>query len=104
MAFVMRSNDLFLGNPFNIAGASLLLAIVADLTGYTPRFVNWIGLDCHIYLNHFNQVKELLKRKPKKFPSFKILTSRKNPEDYKIEDFEVLDYEPHPKISGDVAV
>ncbi|MDP2638548.1 MAG: thymidylate synthase [Candidatus Levybacteria bacterium] len=98
-----RSGDMFLGVPFNIASYSLLLMMVAQVTGLeVGEFVHFLG-DAHIYSNHFDQVKEQLKRKPKRFPRMKINPNVKNIDDFKPEDFTLEDYNPHPPIKAEIA-
>jgi len=99
-----RSADIFLGVPFNIASYALLLLMVAQVTNLKPGdFVHTFG-DVHIYSNHFDQIKEQLKRKPKKFPKVKLNQKIKNIDDFKFEDIEVVDYNPYPPIKGEVTV
>lgn len=99
-----RSCDTFLGVPFNIASYSLLLMMVAQVTGLKPgTFVHVYG-DLHIYQNHFEQVKEQLSREPKKLPTMKINPNVKNIEDFKFEDFTLENYDPHPAIKAPIAV
>ncbi|MGG1574167.1 thymidylate synthase [Fictibacillus sp. NRS-1165] len=99
-----RSADLFLGVPFNIASYALLTMMIAQVCGLKPsEFIHTVG-DAHIYLNHLDQVKLQLTREPKPLPVMKI-----NPEvtsifDFKFEDFELLNYEHHPRIKGEVSV
>lgn len=99
-----RSADMFLGVPFNIASYALFTMIFAHLTGYPPRdFVHTFG-DAHIYSNHFDQVKEQLKRKPRPFPTIKINPKLKDIDDIKYEDFTLEGYNPYPPIKGEVTV
>ncbi|HDZ42009.1 MAG TPA: thymidylate synthase [Bacteroidetes bacterium] len=99
-----RSADIFLGVPFNIASYSLLLMMVAQVTGLQPgEFVHTFG-DAHIYLNHIEQVKEQLTREPYELPQMKINKDRKSIFDFEYEDFELLNYIAHPHIKGDIAV
>lgn len=100
----VRSNDLFLGAPFNIAEYALLTHMVAQQCDLAPgELVYTIG-DAHIYLNHIDQIGEQLSRDPYPLPSLKI--NRKPPSifEYGYEDFEVLDYQYHPAIKAPVAV
>jgi len=99
-----RSADIFLGVPFNIASYSLLLMMMAQVTGMKPgEFVHTFG-DAHIYLNHIEQVKEQLSRKPYDLPVMKINRDKKNIFDFEYEDFELLNYKAYPHIKGEIAV
>ncbi len=99
-----RSADSFLGVPFNIASYALFTMMMAQVVGLRPgEFVHTFG-DVHIYSNHMDQVKEQLKRKPRSFPKMKINPKVKNIDDFKFEDFEVVGYDPHPPIKGEVTV
>lgn len=99
-----RSADVFLGVPFNIASYSLLLLMVAQVTGLKPgEFIHTLG-DTHIYLNHMEQVKLQLTRTPRKLPKMKINPEVKSIFDFKFEDFELVDYDPYPHIPGKVSV
>jgi thymidylate synthase len=99
-----RSADVFLGVPFNIASYSLLLMMVAQVTGLKPyEFIHTTG-DTHIYLNHFDQINLQLSREPRKLPTMKINPKVKSIYDFKYEDFKLEDYNPHPAIKGVVAV
>jgi len=99
-----RSADIFLGVPFNIASYSLLLLMVAQVTGLQAgEFVHTFG-DAHIYLNHIDQVKEQLTREPYELPLMKINKDRKSIFDFEYQDFELLNYKAHPHIKGEIAV
>jgi len=99
-----RSADLFLGVPFNIASYAMLLTMVAQVTGLQPyEFVHTFG-DLHIYKDHVEQIKEQMSREPRKLPTLKVNPDVKNIFDFKYEDFEVCDYDPHPPIKGKVSV
>ncbi|EST53267.1 thymidylate synthase [Brevibacillus panacihumi W25] len=99
-----RSADTFLGVPFNIASYALLTQMMAHVTGLEPGdFVHTLG-DAHLYLNHIEQVKLQLSREPKPLPKLVL-----NPEvtsifDFTFEDIDIVGYEAHPHIKGEVAV
>jgi thymidylate synthase len=99
-----RSADAFLGVPFNIASYSLLVYIIAAMTGLKPKeFVHTFG-DLHIYVNHLDQVNEQLSRKPGQLPKLIIKRVPKDISEFTIDDFELVDYNPQPAIRGEVAV
>lgn len=99
-----RSCDMFLGVPFNIASYSLLTMMIAQVCGLKPgEFIHTLG-NAHIYSNHFEQVKLQLSRQPYPLPQMKINPEVKNIDDFKFEDFELVNYQCHPTIKGDVAV
>jgi thymidylate synthase len=99
-----RSCDMFLGVPFNIASYSLLTMMIAQVCGLKPgEFVHTLG-NAHIYSNHFDQVNLQLSREPYSLPKMKINPEVKNIDHFKYEDFELVDYQCHPTIKGDVAV
>jgi thymidylate synthase len=99
-----RSADIFLGVPFNIASYATLLAIMADVCGYeVGEFVHTFG-DAHIYLDHVEQIKEQISREPKALPKLIIKNHHDSVVDYVYEDFEIVDYDPHPAIKGKVSV
>jgi thymidylate synthase len=101
----MRSNDLFLGSPWNIACYSLLVYLYCHITGYTPgRLVYTVG-DAHLYLNHLSQVEEQLKRVPKKSPKVTIRDrGQKTLDDFVAEDIVLEEYDPYPAIRAEMAI
>ncbi len=99
-----RSGDIFLGVPFNIASYALLLQMMAQVTGLKAGdFIHTLG-DAHIYLNHLDQVKLQLTREPRSLHTMKINPDVKDIFDFKYEDFELINYNPHPHIKGEVSV
>ena len=99
-----RSADVFLGVPFNIASYSLLTHMLAQQCDLEVGEFIWTGGDCHLYLNHLEQAREQLGREPRPLPR---LVFRRRPEsifDYGYEDFEFLNYQPHPAIRAPIAV
>jgi thymidylate synthase len=99
-----RSADIFLGVPFNIASYALLLLMMAQVTGLEPGdFVHTLG-DAHIYTNHLEQVKLQLTREPRALPNMIVNQDVKDIFSFKFEDFELVNYDPHPHIKGEVAV
>jgi len=99
-----RSVDLLLGAPFNYVGAVALQLMLAQQAGLrTGEFV-WAGGDVHLYLNHLEQAREQMSREPRSLPTMKLIREAASIDDYRIEDFEVEGYDPHPAIKADVAV
>lgn len=100
----IRSNDLFLGLPFNIASYALLAHMIAQVTGKTVGdLIITIG-DAHIYLNHTNQAKEQLTRMPLAQPTLVMNPDIKDIDGFKMTDFALANYESHPPILAPMAV
>ena len=99
-----RSADIFLGVPFNIASYALLTMMMAQATGLKPgEFVHTLG-DAHLYLNHLDQVHTQLAREPRPLPNLRLNPEKTSLFDFDFDDFELLNYDPHPSIKAPVAV
>ncbi len=99
-----RSADIFLGVPFNLCSYALLTHMLAQQTDLQPGEFIWTGGDCHLYLNHLQQVDQQLSRKPHPLPQ--LIIKRKPPSlfDYTFEDFEIAGYQSHSAIKAPIAV
>ena len=99
-----RSADTFLGVPFNIASYALLLIMMAQVTGLKAgEFIHTTG-DTHLYLNHLEQARLQLTREPRPLPKMLINPAVSSIFDFKYEDFQLTDYNPHPHIKAAVSV
>ncbi|MCA9865529.1 MAG: thymidylate synthase [Anaerolineales bacterium] len=99
-----RSADIFLGVPFNIASYALLLQMVAQVTDLEPgEFVHTFG-DAHLYLNHLGQARLQLERDPYPLPTMRLSPTVDTIFGFRYEDFELLDYQSHPRITAPIAV
>ncbi|MDA8347289.1 MAG: thymidylate synthase [Pseudomonadota bacterium] len=99
-----RSADVFLGVPFNIASYALLTHMVAQQCDLAPGEFIWTGGDCHLYTNHLEQARLQLAREPFPPPQLRIARRPQSLFDYRLEDFEFLNYQHHPAIAAPVAV
>jgi thymidylate synthase len=100
----IRSNDLFLGNPYNTASLALLTHMLAQQCDLdVGEIIISIG-DAHIYSNHFEQVKTQLQRQPKRLPTLVLKRKPASIFDYQFEDFEIIGYDAHPHIPAPIAV
>lgn len=101
---VQRSADMFLGVPFNIASYSLLLSMVAQVTGYTAHECVLTLNDAHIYHEHFDAVTEQLSREPFSLPTLWLNPARKNITDFTMDDIRLENYQSHPAIKAKMLV
>ena len=99
-----RSVDCFLGLPFNIASYAILLNMIAQVTGTKPGIFTWNGGDIHIYNNHIPQVEELLAREPKPLPILRLNREIDNIDHFQYEDIDIVGYEYHPALKGEISV
>ncbi|HEP8458915.1 TPA: thymidylate synthase [Pseudomonas aeruginosa] len=100
----IRSSDLLLGNPYNLAGVSFLTHMLAQQCDLGVGEVVVTMGDAHIYLNHIEQVKLQLSREPRPLPKLVFKRKPNSIYDYKFEDFEIVGYDPHPHIAAPVAI
>ncbi len=99
-----RSADTFLGVPFNIASYALLTLMIAQVCDLQPgEFIHTLG-DTHLYSNHIEQAKIQLQREVRPLPKMIINPAIKSIFDFKFDDFQLINYEPHPHIKAEVAV
>ena len=99
-----RSADTFLGVPFNIASYALLLMMTAQVTDLEPGDFIYTTGDTHLYLNHLEQARLQLTRTPGPLPTMRLNPERRRLEDFRYEDFELIDYNPQPHIAAPVSV
>ena len=99
-----RSADIFLGVPFNIASYALLTLMIAQVAGFQPGDFVWTGGDCHLYSNHLEQARLQLSRVPRRLPTMTLNAQVNDLFSFKLEDFGLSGYEPHPHIKAKVAI
>ncbi|MFQ5937014.1 MAG: thymidylate synthase [Acidiferrobacterales bacterium] len=99
-----RSADIFLGLPFNIASYSLLTLMVAQVTGLQPgEFIHTLG-DAHLYLNHLEQARMQLQRRPRPLPTMQLNPEKRSLPEFDYDDFVLINYNPYPGLKAPVAV
>ena len=103
-ALIQRSADSFLGLGWNLANLAFVTTLLAEQTNLQPGEIVWYGLDVHLYLNHISQAKVQVLREPRPFPTLKIKRRATTLFDYRIEDFDLENYDPHPHIPAPMAV
>ncbi|MCE6958805.1 thymidylate synthase [Cereibacter sphaeroides] len=101
---LQRSVDSFLGLGFNLIAQAALQTMLAQQAGLKLGEMVWVGGDTHLYLNHLDQVREQLSREPRAVPAMRLLRKPDSIDGYRIEDFDVAGYDPHPAIAAEVAV
>jgi thymidylate synthase len=99
-----RSADIFLGVPFNIASYALLTLMIAQVCGLKPGDFIWTGGDCHLYSNHLDQARTQLAREPRPLPTMALNPEVSDLFGFRVEDFTLSAYEPHPHIKAPVAI
>lgn len=104
MKLYQRSGDFFLGVPFNIAQYALKLSMLSQVTGYKPGRLIVSEASAHIYENHVEQMNLQLTREPRMLPQLYLNPDIKNIFDFKPEDIEIRNYDPHEKIQGEITV
>jgi thymidylate synthase len=100
----MRSNDIGCGNPFNVASYALLTYMICHLVNLKPGELIINMGDCHIYLNHIEGIQEQIERPPRVWPSIQIIGTHTTIDDFNINSFKLIDYNPHPVIKLEMAV
>jgi thymidylate synthase len=102
--FQMRSTDVFLGLPFNIASYALLTYMIAQVCNLGIGNLIYNGGDVHLYSNHIDQAKEQLTREPYELPTLELDPTITNIDDFKSEHIKLLNYKSHPSIKAEIAV
>ena len=105
--YLCRSNDWFLGKSQNDIMASLLTHYLAKLIGYTVKYLSYTGVDVHLYTNHIDQAKELIKREPRQLPELVIKKDINTLDDIlnlEFDDIELINYNPYPVIKASMVI
>jgi thymidylate synthase len=104
--FMMRSNDVFLGHPFNIFSYTVLTYIIALKCGLKPGKLVYVGGDVHIYQNHIQQIQQQIQREPRPFPKLIVNpdVKYKDISEISVSDFDIIGYFPHQPIKAPMAV
>jgi len=102
--FNMRSIDVALGLPFNIASYALLTRMIAQCTNTVAERLHWIGGDTHVYLNHEKGLNEQIRREPFEFPKLRLNTDVRDIDEFTFYDIKIEDYQSHDKIEFPIAV
>lgn len=100
----VRSNDIFVGNPFNVFQYYVLQRMICQVTGYELGTLNFNINDAHIYDRHIDLIKTQIEREPRSAPKLIINPDVKNFDDFTIDDFKLVGYDPHPFIKAEVAI
>ena len=100
----LRSQDFFLGTPFNIASYAFLTSMIAQQLDCKLGELIWVGGDVHLYSNHLKQAKKQLKRSPRPLPQLEFKRQPGDLFSYDIDDFIIHGYDPHPSIKAEIAV
>ena len=103
LSIIMRSNDLFLGAPYNIASYALLANLIASVTGHMPGELTYYVNSAHIYENHIDQIKEQLEREPLELPGL-YFEYKDSIFEYSVDDFKIENYKSHPSIKAPLSV
>ena len=104
LMMTIRSNDIFLGKPFNIASYALMVAMMAHVSNMVTGTLTYSIGDAHLYTNHLDQIKLQMSREPMKLPKLWLNPEIKSLFDFKYDDIKLIDYQSHPTIKADVAV
>ena len=104
LAMSQRSVDTAIGLPYNCLAQAFVACLLAKETDLEPGEIVWFGMDVHLYLNHVEQAREQLNREPRPFPKLKIKRKVDSLFEYRIDDFEIEGYDPHPGIRFPIAV